>query len=633
MRAETTPDEMITRDQALEADKKLAAQRRKIREFLGGGGNSRGGGQNKKTLEEHVRDGTYRKDRHGAIPTSSLDFKKPPGKITASVKSQIKWVRNASDEHAIRNGCRFNEALAEYAADFFPTYLCHSKGQWADKPFELSDFQRAEIIYPLFGWVRPDGLRRFRRTYIEMPKKVGKSTLAAGIGLYMEVADEEAGAEIWSLGADRDQARVVHNEAINMVEASPKLLERLKVNHSNFNIIYNATNSTYRAMSATPRGKQGANLHCAIVDELHEWYGTELWERLRYAFRARTQPLHFVITNAGNDLQSVCYRQHEKAQAILTGALEDDTFFALIASVKQEEAEAEIDAVREGATELPVARRCTPGLGTIIREEDLLADIRDAIQTPSELPNLLRLTYGVWNTGVGGWLTSTDWAGCGEEFTAEDVADWDCCGGIDMSKTGDMTSLTLIFREPDTLDSYRQMAWFWMPEATIRDRQHLVDYRGWVESGHLRIGGEKAIETARVQREMGEICSQFNLLSICYDDHYVNETHLEEAIPTCGELINFPQTMMQFTGPTTEYERLILLGQLKHNQNPVLSWQAGHCCVKCDYNKNKRPIKPEHGDIRSIDGLVAGIMALRPFQEEEGPSMYEEAGSMMGVYD
>jgi phage terminase large subunit-like protein len=575
----------------------------------------KGGGWNKKSIEEHLLDGTYRKDRHGELTPGTLGLKKPPGKITATVASQSKWIKGPADEHAVRNGCRFNEALAEYAADFFPKYLCHSKGQWAGEPFELNDFQRFEIIYPIFGWVQEDGLRRIRQTYIEMPKKVGKSTLASGIGTYMLVADEEPGAEIWSLGADRDQARVVHNEAINMIEASELLNDILKINHSNFNIIYKAASSWYKAMSSTPRGKQGANLHCAIVDELHEWYGTEMWERLRYAFRARQQPLLFIITNSGDDLQSVCYKQHQKARAVIDGAIYDDRYFAYIASVTQEEAESEIEAVRNGATELPVVRKCTPGLGTIIKESDLLADIRDAIQTPSEIPNLLRLTYGVWNTSVGQWLSTTDWAECGEEFTEEDVLGWECSGGIDLSKTGDMTALTMIFRDPEDAERYRQLAWFWMPQKTIDDRAHLVDYKGWVKDGFLRVCGERAIDVLQVEREVGELYEKFHPDYLAFDDHYVNVAHLEEAIQ-CDNFVDFPQKMMRFTGPTTEYERLIMSRKLKHNNNPILTWQAGHTVVKSDANKNIRPVKPKHGDIRTIDGIVSGIMALDMLLDE-----------------
>lgn len=596
------------------------------------GGRNRGGGWNRKPVAEHVRDGTYRRDRHGPLTPGTLGLVKPPAKIEASVASQSRWIRNASDEYAVRNGCRFNERLAEYTAEFFPKFLCHSKGQWAGEPFTLTDWQRDSLIYPLFGWVRPDGTRRFRRSYIEMPKKVGKSTIASGVGLYMLVGDDEAGAEIWSLGADRDQARVVHNEAVNMIESSPDLGAILKINRTTYNIGYAATRSWYRAMSATPRGKQGANLHCAIVDELHEWYGSELWERLRYAFRARRQPLLFVITNAGDDLQSVCYRQHEKAEAILSGAIQDDDFFALICSVPREEAEAEIESVRNGATELPVVRRCTPGLGQIISESDLVTDIRDAIQTPSELPNLLRLTYGVWNTGVAPWLQGPDWAACKADFTADDLEGQRCMGGMDWSKTKDMTAIALVFPDDEQFGLYRQLAWFWMPQATILERQHLIDYQAWVKSGHLRIGGDKVNETELIEAEMAEILGRYVCEQLAFDAMYVDETRLQDVFPDT-EAVKFPQTIMQFAGPTAEYERLIINQKLLHDGNPVLTWQAGNVTVKSDLNNNKRPVKPKQGDIRTIDGIVAGIMALRLAMAEVIESQYEGEGAVFSVSD
>jgi len=590
------------------------------------------GGWNKKSIEDHIADGTYRADRHGPLPQAALGLVKPPGIVTATARSQSRWIRNAGDEHAIRNGCRFNERLAEYVCDFFPKYLCHSKGEWCGKPFNLTDWQKQEIIYPLFGWVRPNGRRRFRRTYIEMPKKNGKSTIASGIGLYMLVGDGEAGAEIWSLGADRDQARIVHNEAINMIEASPELASALKINRSNYNILFKKTRSWYRAVSGAARGKQGANLHCAIVDELHEWLGNDTWERLRYAFRARREPLSFVITNAGDDLQSICYRQREKAEGILSGDIIDDDFFALVLAMPREEAEAEIKAVGEGATELPVARKCNPGIGTIIAESDLAADIKDAIHTPSEMPNLLRLTYGIWNIGIDPWLNSADWNACYSDFTEADLESNICSAGLDMSRVRDMTALVLMFPDPETVRLYRQLAYFWMPEKTMRERQHLIDYKAWVDAGLLRVGGEKVVESAIVEADMEAIFKKFSVTHMAFDPMYVDESRQFDLYPDT-EPIKFPQTIMQFAAPTAEYERLVVDGKLLHNGNDVLTWQAGHCCVKSDLNTNLRPVKPKHGDIRTIDGLVAGIMALRLVMSDNIESAYENESVPMYVDD
>jgi phage terminase large subunit-like protein len=608
-------------------ERKLAELLRKTRTITRGK-DPKGGGWNRKSLEEHLQEGTYRKDRHGPIDAGVLKLQKPPGICRDTARAQRRWIRNASDEHAVRNGFRFNERLAEYTASFFPQYLRHSKGEWNGKPFELLPFQRDEIVYPLFGWVREDGTRRFRRAYIEIAKKsAGKSTLAAGIGLYMLLADEEPGAEIWSLGGDRSQARVVHQEAVNMIEASPDLDAVLKINHTNFNIAFQALRSYYRAVSASPRGKHGPSLHCAIADELHEWFGKELWRSLRYAFRARRQPLLLAITNAGADLQSVCYEQHQKAEAVVKGAIVDDDFFGLILGVSREEAEAEIAAVKAGATTLPVAAKCNPHLGSIVTERDLVQDIRDAIQTPSEIPNLLRLTYCVWNTGVTPWLSSEDWKACAERFSADDLAMAPCGAALDMSKTLDTTALALVFPDQEEEDLYRQLVYFWIPEKTVADRQHLVDYQPWIDSGHLRVMPGGVIDYAQLRADLLEILPRFGVRRFVYDPMYAKETAqwIEEHFGDI-ECAEFPQTLMQFAGPTAEYERLVIAGRLRHNDNPLLTWQAGHTKVYTDANRNKRPVKPKHGDIRTIDGLVAGIMALKGEMQTPAESAYEDHG-------
>ncbi len=596
---------------------------------IGKGGKGRGGGWNKKTVEEHVRDGTYRADRHGAAPAVLVtSSKKPPGKVTASAKSQRRFVRSAADEHALRSGCRYNERLADYVVSFFENSLCHTKGQWQGEPFLLTPWQQENIIRPIFGWVREDGTRRFRRSYIEIPKKNYKSTIAAGIGLYMLTGDEEPGAEIWSLGGDKNQARVVHDDAVAMAEASPKLAG-LKINHATLNISYPATNSYYRAVAASPRGKHGPSLHCAIADELHEWYGDELWKSIRYSFRARRQPLLFVITNAGNNLQSLCYKQREKAKAILEGAAVDDDFFAMILSVSREEAEAEIAAVKEGAVELPVAARCNPGLGHVIQVRDLVQDIRDAIQSPSELPNLLRLTYGVWDTAVSPWLQTGDWEACGADFSAEDLAGQECHEALDLSLTGDMSSVVLMFPIQDEETGrthYRQLAHFWIPEKTAEERKHLIDYRAWEKAGCLTIVPGAVISYSDIREALAEYHERFAVKSFSFDPMYASVTAqwVQENYPEI-EVIKFAQTIIQFAGPTAEYERLILGRGLLHNKNPLLTWQASHCKVWTDSNRNKRPTKPKANDIRAVDGIVAGVMALaRAWQPPEAPSAYED---------
>jgi phage terminase large subunit-like protein len=549
-------------------------------------------GRPRKSLEEHLRDGTYRADRHGKLGPDVLDFRpKPPGKITASVRSQSRWVRNAADEYAVREGCRFNEPLAEHVCEFFPTFLRHSQGRWAGDAFDLTDWQKENIFYPLFGWVREDGLRRFRQTYIERPKKNYKSSEASGIGLYGLVADEEIGAEIYSFGADKDQARVVHDEAVRMVEASPDLAAVLKINYSNHNIAYKATGSFYRALSASPRGKHGPKPHFGIGDELHEWYGDGLWNSLRYAFRMRTQPLFLIITNAGDDLQSICYQQREKAIAVRDGHVKNTTLFVSIcAADSRQEAEAEVQAVCEGSTEIPVAERCNPALGHVVSRTDLINDMRDTKTTPRELPNLLRLTYGIWDIAAEPAIAMPEWEACGDEYTEGDLIGMTCWAGLDLAPQYDLSALGLVFDVED--GTFRQHCYFWLPEETARKRKHLVDFIAWERDGWIRLFPEAVTDYDLLHDDLKTILDRFQPELIHYDKAYAEPTAqwLEETVGI--KRVEFPQHRMRFTGPTKEYLRRITAGTIRHNRNPILTWQASHVQTFSDANNNERPIKP-----------------------------------------
>ncbi|MEX1232025.1 MAG: terminase large subunit [Planctomycetaceae bacterium] len=202
------------------------------------------------------------------------------------------WVRTEADERAIAAGYHFDINAAERVRTFFTRFLRHSKGEWANKPFTLLDWQWEQVIAPLFGWLRPDGTRRFRRGYIEVPKKNGKSALFSGLGLYLLVGDKEPGAEIYSAAVDCDQASIVFNEAANMVESPPHLSSRLKLVRSTKRIVCHRSRSLYRALSADVPAKEGLDAHAILIDELHAQKNRDLWDTLRYSGAARRQPLH-----------------------------------------------------------------------------------------------------------------------------------------------------------------------------------------------------------------------------------------------------------------------------------------------------------------------------------------------------
>ncbi len=576
----------------------------------------------KLSVQELKRRGTYRLDRHGPDTTKPLRFRKPkprPKNRCGKKWRQFGMGRNGeptpNDELAIEQGCYYDEQLANFVVRWFERELQHSKGRWAGEPFRLLPWQRDRIVKPIFGWVRPNGMRRFRQAYIEIPKKNGKSTLASGIGLYMLVGDYEEGAEVYSVAADKDQASIVHGEAMNMAAASEKLSPYLKLNRANRNIYYRARRGFYRAVSSAPAGKEGLNAHCLIVDELHAWRAgaRELWDALAYAGRSRTQPLRFAITTAGDDMQSVCREQHEYAQAVLRGDFEDIRFFSFIRAADQD---ADI-------TDKDVWYDVNPSLGETIDEEEFAADLRAAQRSQATMANFKRYSFNIWNTATNPWLPMGAWHESGEDYTEDDLEGQPCFGGLDLAKVRDMTALVLLF--PDEDEVFRQLAYFWMPENTAQDNKHLAPYLEWADAGWLTLTPGNECDYSEIREVIANL--PFDLQMLAYDEWnasvLLQDLRENEGLPVTP----FRQTITNFAGPTAEYERLVLARNLRHNRNPILSWQAGHTCVRADDNRNLRPVKPKHGDIRTIDGIVAGIMALAVSSTEDA-----EVYDGLGVY-
>lgn len=336
--------------------------------------------------------------------------------IRAKAKRE-RWldqIRTEADERAALRGCYFSEWHANRVVSFCSSFCCHSKGQWAGQPFELLPWQRDDLVYPLFGWMRADGTRRYRRAYVEVAKKNGKSALVSALGLYLLIADDEPGAEIYSCAGDRPQASIVHGEAVNMVDASPALQSFLQVNRSTHAISFRRTKSVYKAWSGQGKGKSGFNAHGILCDELQEWRGRELWENLIHAGRARRQPLLLVITNAGDDMLSVCREQHDYAERVLDGTFDDDRYFPLIYSVTKEELD------KYGSHDRRLWRRANPSMGVTINEEDFAKDLEEAERTPTAWAEFCRKSFSLWNTGIKRWLNLPQWRACmaGDELTA-----------------------------------------------------------------------------------------------------------------------------------------------------------------------------------------------------------------------
>lgn len=516
--------------------------------------------------------------------------------LLSDARSQgwAEWVHSEADERAVLEGCVFDLQAAERVRTFFRRFLRHSKGEWAAKPFELLEWQWRDIVAPLFGWKRADGTRRFRRGYIETPKKNGKSTLFSGLSLYLLVGDGEAGAEIYSAAVDRDQASIVFNEAVHMVEASPALASRLNAVRSTKRIVFQRTRSFYKALSADVPAKEGLNAHAVLIDELHAQRSRDLWDTLRYAGASRRQPLHLSVTTAGYDKHSICWEQHAYAEQVLSGVIYDPAFFAYIVAA----------AADDDWTDPEVWKKANPSFGITVNADQFAEDFREARESPAKENSFRRYRLSQWTEQDVRWLQMEKWDACATK--PQNVEGRECWGGLDLSSTTDLTAFVLVF--PDG-DRYEVLPFFWVPEegARRRERRDRVPYGLWIKDGFIEATPGEAIDYDRIRRCINELGERFAIQSIAIDRW--NATQLAGQLEGDGfEMVAFGQGFASMNAPTKKLEELVLSGRLAHGGNPVLRWMASNVSIENDAADNWKPSKKKSRE--RIDGIVALIMAL-----------------------
>ena len=560
------------------------------------------------------------------------------------------WIRSEADERAVLQGCRFDLGAAEHVRTFFRTFLRHSKGKWANQPFELLEWQWTDVIAPLFGWTNADGLRRFRTAYIEIPKKNGKSTMGSGLALYLLVGDGEPGAEIYSAAADRKQAGIVFDEAANMVSASKPLAKHLIVTPSTKHITHMASRSKYVALSADVPTAEGLNIHGLIFDELHAQPNRNMWDTLRYGGAARDQPLLISITTAGVDRQSICYEQHQYAERVTSGAIEDATFFGYIRAADE----------KDDWTKPAVWRKANPSLGETIGVESMRADCKEAQVSATKQAAFRRRRLNVWVQAEHPWLKRESWDACayaGGVWASVGELDWEtmtegawhrirrrwrgreCMGGLDLSTTTDLTCLVLLFEDEES-GGYDVVSWFWAPRENVMARQERdrVPYWTWAQQGLIELTEGNVTDYRVIRRRIsgvgadgkkaagGCIADGYGLRQLAVDRLFQGAELCTNLLDDGLDVVPFGQGFYSMAAPSAEFVRLVLGGRLYHGDHPILRWMADNVVVKTDSADNIKPDKQKSRE--RIDGIVAAIMALGRATAEEAkkPSVYETRG-------
>ena len=535
----------------------------------------------------------------------------------AKSEGWFEFVRTDADEIACRQGYYVDAAASERVFRFFERVLRHSKGMWGGQPFLLEPWQKGDLLGPIFGWMRPDGTRRYRRAHIELPKKNGKSTIAAGVGLYMLRADGEAGADVFSAATRREQASLVHDEAINMVGAFPLLKRELKINRTTKVIAWQETYSRYRVLASDAEGAEGLNISCLICDELHAWKGRKFWDSLRYGFAARKQPLCFVITTAGLfDTTSLGWQEHEYAERVLAGSVIDLEHFAYIRA-------ADKDAlIGDGYLDPEQHRRANPNLDVTIQGEEIAKAPRDAKEKVSERGPFLRYRLNLWVDEADSFFDMEKWRACSDPVDGEQLAGRRCFGGLDLANKNDVAAWVLLFPPTDEDEKWRILPRFFVPEdnAEKREANSSAKYITWGEKGLITLTPGSRIDYETIRLQIIADLKAFDIAEIGADEWNLEHLRqlLVDEVDNNDLIVPVPQHFRALSGPTKELESLVLSQSIAHAGNEVLVWMAGNCVPSEDENENIKISRRRSKE--KIDGIAALIMALSRAMVEPEPS-------------
>ncbi len=512
------------------------------------------------------------------------------------------WVRLACERHLCdlatghERGLEFDRKAAEKALRFFE-FLRLSEGEFDGQVFKLMPWQ-AFIVGSLFGWKGPDGFRRFRTAYIEAGKGNGKSPMAAAIGLYGEVADNEPGAEIYAAATNRDQARILFEDAQHMVDGSDALAELGLVNQVN-TIIAPQSHGVFKPISAQARSLDGKRVHMALIDELHEHPTSLVVDKMRLGTKNRRQALIFEITNSGHDRTSVCWEHHQYSTQILEGVVEVDSWFAYVCALD------EGDDWRDES----VWVKANPGLGTIITWKYLRETVQEAEGIASKQNLTRRLNFCEWTEGAERWLDMADWDDAAVAIDPESLYGRSCYAGLDLAKVRDITSLCLLFPPAEAAEPWRALWWHWVPEDDIgrRSREDKVPYDAWARDGDLLTTPGNTTDFDFIHAEIVRLAGLYDILEVPIDRTFAGE--LKRKLTDGGlDVVEFGQGFLDMGPPTDEIERLIVGHEFAHDGDPVLRWMASNAVIVEDAAGNHKIDKAKSSE--KVDGLIALAMAL-----------------------
>ncbi len=496
------------------------------------------------------------------------------------------------DPIATAGNCWFDVKAAQLALDFFPTCLRHVKGPKAGQQFDLEKWQKS-IVANLFGWKRPDGTRRYREALLYIARKNGKTTFAAGIVLLILYVDREAGAEIYSAAADREQARMVFDQAAGMVRQDDELYSRATVYQKA--IALNDGSGSYKPISADANTKHGYNVHAAIIDELHAQPNRDLVDTMITATGSRRQPLIIHLTTADYDRPSICNEKYDYASKVRDGIIEDREFLPVIYELTR----------KDRWSKQANWKKANPNLGVSLPIDYLRREFRRAQEIPAYENTFKRLHLNMRTEQAVRWLPLDKWDDCGAiEIPEKEFALVAWFAGLDLATTIDIAAFVMYSAENDGV-----ICRFWIPRESAyeRERRDRVPYLTWAKQGFITLTDGNVIDYDRIRQDIVAIGEQYNIRELAVDRW--GSQQIQNQLSGDGfDVVPFGQGYASMSAPTKELEKLIIGGSLRHNNNPVLRWMAGNVSVELDAAGNIKPSKKRSSE--KIDGITALVMAI-----------------------
>lgn len=498
----------------------------------------------------------------------------------------------------------FDEDKAKRAIKFIQQ-LKHTKGELAKQGqrFLMEPWEQW-IVASIFGWVRKDnGMRRFRRVFIEIARKNGKTILAAAIVIAVMFLDKEEGAEAYCTATKKDQAKIAWDQIDRMISKNAFLSKITRTYKQSSTIVIYPTSSKIMPLAADSDTEDGLNPYVMIADEYHAAKTNELLEVVESGMGSRSQPLTLIITSAGTNKKGPCYtEERDLSIRVLSGKEKNEQMFCALY---------ELDDPEKEWMDPKCWIKAIPNLGVSVKPDWVQARVNEALAVPSKQVLVKTKQLNIWCDAVTSWISDKAWNLCAKPVTPANLKGRRCFLALDLSDKLDLTTVVAVFPPVELETDYQILPKFYMPADRIDEKTETdhVPYSMWRDQGLITCIPGDIIDQDWIENDILNLCEEYEVISCAYDPWHAG-TLVNHLSDHGIDMVKFDQGIRSMAEPSAEFERMVLAGKIAHGGHPILAWNLYCTTIKTDANGNFKPLKPDRKTGKRIDGIVASIMGL-----------------------